>query len=170
MNNKNITLTIIIALGIFSRLFNHIPNFTPIFSMFIFSGMMFSRSKKMYLIPLIFMLITDIYIGIHSTMIFVYVSLLIVTLIGKKNTSNPSFVKLISSIFLSNLVFFVITNFGVWFMQIGFYDKTFPGLITCYIAAIPFINNSLLSNLVFTPVLIYSYKYLTRRYPILLHT
>ena len=170
MTNKNITLIIIISLGIISRLIYHIPNFTPIFSICLFSGMMFKNTKKMYFVPLACMFITDLFLGIHSTILFVYVSLLIVIFIGRINSNSYLFSRLIISIFLSNIVFFMITNFGVWFMQIGYYDKTFSGLMTCYIAAIPFFKNALLSNLIFTPILIYSYKYIIKRYPVLLNT
>ena len=170
MSMKNIILTVIIFLGIISRLVYHSPNFTPIFSICIFSGMMFDDHKKKYIIPLCCMFISDLFIGMHSTILFVYFSLLLVVWIGKINSKRPSIVSLIVTIFTSNIVFFIITNFGVWLMQISFYDKTLSGLITCYIAAIPFLNNSLLSNLIFTPILIYSYRYLTKKYPVLINT
>ena len=167
---KNIILTVIIFLGIISRLIYHSPNFTPIFSICIFSGMMFDDNRKMFIIPLSCMFISDLFIGIHSTILFVYFSLLLVVFFGKINSNRSSFKRLIATIFASNAVFFIITNFGVWLMQAGFYDKTLYGLISFYIAAIPFLNNSLLSNLIFTPVLIYSYRYLTKKYPILINT
>ena len=76
-------------------------------------------------------------------MLFVYFSLLLVIWIGKINSNKTSFISLIFSIFASNVVFFIITNFGVWVMQVGFYDKTLSGLMYCYTVAIPFLNNSL---------------------------
>ena len=38
MNSKNITVALIISIAILSRLIYHPPNFTPLFSVCIFSG------------------------------------------------------------------------------------------------------------------------------------
>lgn len=170
MSTKNIILTIIIFLGIISRLIEHFPNFTPILSICIFSGMMFDKNKKMFMIPLTCMFLSDLLIGIHSTMIFVYVSLFLIIYISNIKSNKFSFISLLSLIFTSNIIFFIITNFGVWFMQVGFYEKSFLGLISCYVAGLPFLNNALLSNLIFAPFLIYSYKYLIKKYPVLVNT
>ena len=58
-------------------------------------------------------------------------------------------------IFLSSLVFFIISNFGVWALgSLGAhgipYEKSLNGLIECYILAIPFFSNTFLSTLVFS--------------------
>lgn len=51
---------------------------------------------------------------------------------------------------LGNMIFFVWTNFGVW--HIGdLYQHTWSGLVECYIAAIPFLRNQLISTLIFVP-------------------
>jgi hypothetical protein len=44
-----------------------------------------------------------------------------------------------------SLVFFVVSNFGVWLFQ-SMYPKSLEGLAACYIAAIPFFRNSLLGD------------------------
>lgn len=50
------------------------------------------------------------------------------------------------------MLFFVMTNFGQWYLS-PTYSKTWGGLIACYIAAIPFFHNTLLSNAVYATVL-----------------
>jgi hypothetical protein len=52
----------------------------------------------------------------------------------------------------SAAVFFIITNFAVW-LEGSMYPANFSGLITCYVAAIPFFGNTLLSQLVFGAML-----------------
>src|SRR6185437_14599650 len=52
---------------------------------------------------------------------------------------------------LGNLVLRVI-NFAVWLFG-TMYDKSFAGLLQCYTMAIPFFRGTLVSDLVFTPVL-----------------
>ena len=55
---------------------------------------------------------------------------------------------------LSSVLFFIVTNFGVWLTGGGwFYPKTLQGLIECYTLAIPFFRNSLAGDLVYTGVL-----------------
>ena len=167
MSRKNIVLTLIVFIGILSRLIDHFPNFTPIFSICILSGMMFDDNRSKYCIPIMCMFISDLFIGFHSTILFVYFSLFLIIHIAKINLNNFSFIKLLLTIVCSNLIFFIITNFGVWALQVGFYEKSFAGLMLCYLAAIPFVKNSLLSNLIFTPILIYSYLYIINKYPVL---
>jgi hypothetical protein len=50
----------------------------------------------------------------------------------------------------SAVSFFVISNFGVWASGYVGYPKTFGGLMAAYVAAIPFFEKGLLSDLVFS--------------------
>ena len=45
------------------------------------------------------------------------------------------------------MIFFIITNFGVW--SLGSYGYTIEGLLACYTLALPFFGHSLISTLVF---------------------
>jgi hypothetical protein len=66
----------------------------------------------------------------------------------------------------SSVLFFVITNFGVWAFD-AFYPKTWEGLIACYVAAIPFFQNTLIGDLLYTAVLFGGFALLERQLPIL---
>ena len=48
--------------------------------------------------------------------------------------------------------FFVISNFGVWLAG-HLYPATWEGLAACYVAALPFYRNSLVSTVVYTTLL-----------------
>ena len=52
---------------------------------------------------------------------------------------------------LGALVFFVVTNFGVW--ASGMYGYTLSGLINCFILAIPFFGYSLVSTLIYATII-----------------
>jgi len=52
----------------------------------------------------------------------------------------------------SSVLFFVVTNFGMWLFS-GFYPRTLLGLETCYIAAIPFFQNTLAGDLFYATML-----------------
>ena len=51
-------------------------------------------------------------------------------------------------IFGSALLFFILSNLGVWLT--GTYGYTLNGLVSCYILAIPFFYNTLLSTILFS--------------------
>jgi len=50
------------------------------------------------------------------------------------------------------VMFFVLTNFGVWAFS-SLYPKTPGGLVDCFVMAIPFFGNTLLSSLFYSAVL-----------------
>ncbi|MGB5585021.1 MAG: DUF6580 family putative transport protein, partial [Gammaproteobacteria bacterium] len=66
----------------------------------------------------------------------------------------------------ASVLFFLLTNFGVWVTS-GLYPMTVDGLMQAYIAAIPFFQNSLLGNLVFTALLFGGFAALQRNIPAL---
>ena len=49
----------------------------------------------------------------------------------------------------SSLIFFIISNFGVW-VSSDMYEKNIAGLVNCYIMAIPFLKNTLISTVLFS--------------------
>ncbi len=65
---------------------------------------------------------------------------------------------LVASI-VSPSIFFIISNFGVWFSD-SLYAQNLDGLIECYIAAIPFYDESLLSTILFSYTIYAIHKYL----------
>ena len=135
----------------FSRLAPHPPNFTPILSIALFCGISF-RNKYIFLIPLFSMLISDYFIGYHSVIMYVYVSLLIIFFIGKYLIKENSFNSTMVLSLSSAIIFFIISNFGVWIVG---YPKTISGFIACYVAALPFLSNTLISTLLFSSVFHY---------------
>ena len=135
----------------FSRLAPHPPNFTPILSIALFCGISF-RSKYIFLIPLFSMLISDYFIGYHSVIMYVYVSLLIIFFIGKYLIKENSFNSTMVLSLSSAIIFFIISNFGVWIVG---YPKNISGFIACYVAALPFLSNTLISTLLFSSVFHY---------------
>jgi hypothetical protein len=58
--------------------------------------------------------------------------------------------------------YFLISNFGVW-LGWGLYPHTWSGLAACYVAAIPYFRNSLLSTIVVGALLFASYGLISRR-------
>ena len=152
----------------FARLIPHPPNFTPIIAVAIVSGYFFKNLNLSILTLLIAMLISDLFIGFYENMIFVYVSLLIITFTFYKISNKINFKNLFVYGFAGSLIFFIISNFGVWALgSPGLdnlpYEKSLTGLIECYIFAIPFFGNTFLSTLIFAYPAIFIYKFLPTR-------
>ena len=160
-----ISLILILA---FARLIPHPPNFTPIIAVAIISGYFFKNFNLSALTLLIAMLISDLFIGFYENVIFVYASLLLITFIFHKISYKINFKNLFIYGFAGSVIFFVVSNFGVWALgspgvyDIA-YDKSLSGLIQCYILAIPFFGNTFISTLIFSYPAIFIYKSLTTR-------
>jgi len=160
-----ISLILILA---FARLIPHPPNFTPIIAVAIVSGYFFKNLNLSILTLLVAMLISDLFIGFYENMIFVYLSLLIITFTFYKISNKINFKNLFVYGFAGSLIFFIISNFGVWALgSPGLdnlpYEKSLAGLIECYIFAIPFFGNTFLSTLIFAYPAIFIYKFLPTR-------
>ena len=155
-----IGLILILALA---RLIPHPPNFTPIIAVAIMSGYLFKNVNLSFVVLLITMFISDLFIGFYGNLIFVYASLLLITYIFHKFSNKINLKNLFISGFAGSLIFFIVSNFGVWFMgspginDIA-YEKSFSGLIQCYVLAIPFFGNTFLSTLIFAYPALYIYK------------
>ena len=155
-----ISLILILA---FARLIPHPPNFTPIIAVAIVSGYFFKNINLSLLTLLVAMLISDLFIGFYENMIFVYISLLLITLVFHKINKKINFKNLFIYGFAGSLIFFLVSNFGVWALgSLGVndlpYEKSLTGLIECYILAIPFFGNTFLSTIIFAYPAISIYK------------
>ena len=124
--------------------------------MAIVGPIIFKNRQISMLVPILAMFIGDIIIGFHSYQFIVYLTILSIIVVSPK-TKNYFFLGLTA--FLSSFWFYVTTNFAVWIMW-DFYPKTIAGLINCYVLAIPFFSNTLISTLLFTGILTILIKYL----------
>jgi hypothetical protein len=121
-----------------SRLIPHEPNFTPILSISIL-GFLFSTILSIkVLIVLGSMFFSDLIIGTHDFMLYVYFSLILLIIFS--NSKNYIYM-----MFFGPLIFFIITNFGVW-LNSSYYTKNINGLIESFYMAIPFFKNTILST------------------------
>ena len=160
-----ISLILILALA---RLIPHPPNFTPIIAVAILSGYFFKNIYLSFATLLIAMLLADAFIGFYNHMLFVYLSLFLIAFVFYKISEKINFKNLFVYGFVGSLIFFIISNFGVWALgSPGVYDvayeKSLSGLVECYILALPFFGNTFLSTLVFSYPVMFIYKSLSVR-------
>ena len=79
----------------------------------------------------------------------IYLTMLIAIAPGFGLYANPQVIELLLGATLAGtLSFFVLTNLAVWAFS-GMYPRTPEGLVACYVAALPFLQNSLAGDLTF---------------------
>ena len=159
MNYLKVFLGIFIVLAA-SRFIPHPPNFTSLLALSFYIPAIFGNR----FIPALILsfIITDMFIGFHSVTLFTWGSVVLIGLLSNFFYSNTKS-RIFGSLF-GALIFFVITNFGVW--SLGSYGYTFEGLILCYTLAIPFFAYTFISTIMFSTIIetIYKYKNLIIKY------
>lgn len=146
-----------LILGLLARFIPHPANFAPIAAIALFSARYLPK-KFAFILPLSIMLISDLFLGFYGLeMAFVYGSFIIAGVIGLigRNQKVSSFIPFAS--FSSSVIFFLITNFGVW-LTTTMYAKNLIGLSSCFISALPFFRNTLLSDLFYTTIFVGAYE------------
>lgn len=152
---------LLIPLGAIARLLPHLPNFTPIGGMALFGAAHGSR-RSAIIAPLVALALSDMLIGGHATMPYVYASFVIISLMGmfvfRKGISMP---RVIGASIGSSMILFVVSNFGVWASG-TMYAPTWSGLMTCYLMALPYLRNTMLGDLFYAGVFFGGYALATR--------
>jgi len=97
-------------------------------------------------------------------MLFVYGTYILVALFAFKYMIAINFYKVLSSSVAASIVFYITTNFGVWFAM-DLYPATTSGLIACYIAGIPFLKSMTLSTVIFSTTLFVLFKVVKKLRP-----
>ncbi len=141
-------------------------NFSPIGALALFGGFSFRNRLAAVLFPLTALFLSDLVLGFHYTMWAVYGAFAITSVIGLVLRDQKGFAVKGGAVLLSSLLFFVITNFAVWY-QSGMYPMNFEGLVSCFIAGIPFLSNTISGTLVFSVVLFGGWALAENRWPVL---
>lgn len=161
--NKRITIIIaIVFVAALSRFLPHAPNFTPLGAMALFGGAYISNRWGAILIPLLAMLVSDAIMGfngwVFTEQIFVvYGCFALIAALGTTLQGNKGFVRVAGASIGASVIFFALTNFAVWFGGFFHQPELYPlnaaGLIECFVAALPFFQNTLAADLFYSGVL-----------------
>ena len=147
------------------RLVPHPPNFTPIGAMALFSGAYLGRRGVIaFAAPLGALLLSDAILGFYSGMAVNYLAVALIVLLGGAALHNISPLRLLGTALAASLLFFTVSNLGVWASS-GMYPLTASGLAACYLAAIPFFQNTLAGDLFYSGLLFGGFALLERALP-----
>lgn len=166
MENRSIKtheILIIVVAATLLRLFIDIPNFNPVLGLALFGFVWFRKNTTAMVATIGALLAGDLYFAYAkdgyadyffegTTILFVYGSILTIGIGARvlKNKVQWSNIWLFS--IASSIVFFVLTNLGVW-LSGQLYSLTLEGFISCYAMALPFFKAEAMSTLLFSHTL-----------------
>ena len=172
-------LSLLVLLAAFSRLLPHPPNFSPIGAMALFGSAYFSKKYFALALPVLAMWLSDLVINnvvyaqyfesftfFYQGFYWTYGAFIVIGVIGFYVLEKVHFKSVLLSALIATVVFFAISNFGVWASG-TMYPKTLSGLIACYTAGIPFLKNTFLGDLVYTGVLFGVFELAQYKFPVL---
>jgi hypothetical protein len=149
--------------------------FSPVIAIALFAGYIIKQKDSSFVMPLLALFISDAviqvlysmdlfpYAGFYAGQWKNYLLLLSPALIGWL-LKGRSYTSLLAGGIAAPTVYFLVSNFLVWQTSAEIvYSKSFGGLMTCYEAGLPFYRNSLIATMLFLPVILFVYNYLTRK-------
>ena len=175
-------ITLMIILAAITRLLPHPPNFTEVGAMGLFGAAFFNRKVFAFLIPLVAMYLTDlflnnvVYANVYAELNpgqgfiwftqgagWIYGAIVLTIFVGffifkKVNTSS-----VIGGSLICALIFFLLTNFGFWITGLV-YPMNAAGLGACFAAGLPYLLSSILGNLFYSGILFGGYYAIQQRF------
>ncbi len=159
---------LVVLLAVLSRFAPYLPNFSPVFGALLFGGA-YLKSRDSVWFPVALLAASDIvlttqiyHMQVSWTQLLVWGAFAVVALIGRWLRNRLSVRTVLAASLAGPTAFFLISNFAVW-LGGKLYPPTWEGLVACYVAAIPFFRNSLLSSLLFSGVFFGAYEYYRRK-------
>lgn len=179
INGRIILFTILLVVLATACKFFFGPNlawsgFSPVIAIALFAGFIMRKKDSSFLLPLLALFISDgviellyrtgnfDYAGFYGGQWKNYLLILSATLIGWMLNSKRT-AGLVAGGIIAPTFYFLVSNFLVWQgTSEVVYARNFNGLLNCYEAGLPFYRNSIGAMLVFLPVILFSYNYITR--------
>lgn len=164
--NVNFGLAIVLILvAVSTRILPHPQNFTAIGAMALFGSAYFSKKNLAMLIPFLALFLSDIFlnyikydVGFGWWSLATYLSFGLAFLVGTVILKQVN----VKNVFLGSLgvsvVFFLVSNAISWLFD-PIYSKDFNGLMTSLIAGIPFFQNELAANLLYSALMFGVYTF-----------
>jgi len=157
----------LIGLNVAARLLPHVPGMWPFAASALFAGRMLRLPVLAVIVPLAAVLLSNVTLAGDDWRITLVVCLAVTlpAFAGMLVRRWPGAVPVVVAMVSCSLIFFVATNFAVWAFS-GIYPLTLEGLTQCYVAALPFLDKTVLGDLFWTAVL-FGGAWLAHRVPAL---
>jgi hypothetical protein len=135
----------------------HPWNFTPVAAALLYFGA--RGSRRQLWVPFALLAVSDLVLNKYvyaypftADQLVVWAWYAGILFLGTRLTENSNWLRIGGAALASSVSFFAITNFAVWASG-TMYPKTMAGLITCYVAGVPFFRRGLAGDILFTTVM-----------------
>ena len=172
--NKLVFAFLLVALACTLRVLQ-IYNLSPIAATALFSGALFGRKYIAFIFPLAMQFVSDVLVNtlvynmanpfeyfFHWQALFVYPCYIAIVALGMWVGTDGKYARVPLGAITSSTLFFLVTNFGAWLSE-PLYSKDLIGLNASYIAALPFVQNTYVGDLLFSSVFFGAY-YVAQRF------
>ena len=152
-----VVLTAFCVAAVCTRLIDsHMPNLSCLGAVALFCGSAL-RGPKWLLLPLAIRVVTDIVIhlktgyGFFPSWPFDYSAYVLIWAVGLY-VPKKRYTAVLAGAAGSVVIYFLLSNFGVWLIWPDTYPRTLAGLTECYVNAVPFARGTVMGNLIAAPV------------------
>lgn len=163
MNPRLLTLVVMIFSAAALRLVPHPANMAPIAALALFAGAHFDDRRLAFLVPFAALLLSDLVLGLYPGLPFVYAGFALSVMIGF-HLRQRTFGRIVTGTLASAVLFYVLSNLGAW-LTLSMYPKNIEGLVSAYVAALPFFRNSILGDAFYVTVLFGGFALVERWVP-----
>ncbi len=165
---------VLIIIASLTRLLPHPSNFTPLGAIGLFGAAYLERRWLALMVPFVALFLTDLFLNnvIYSayysnfawvTSWWIYAAFAAVMATGwvlLRGRVSPA--RIVGASLTASVLFFLVSNASTW-AETTLYPKTVAGLMTCYVAGLPFLGNTVLGDLFFSAVLFGGYAWVLNR-------
>lgn len=153
----------LVALVVVARLLPHLPNFTPVAAVALFSAYYFRRRQWAAAIPVAGMIVADFFLPQYAWQqrLVVYGAFAVCYVVGLVLRKKYTLGRTVVASLVASAVFFLITNCVFLYYGPGpvMYSHTLAGQVHSYVNALPFLRWTVLGDLAYSLVIFAAYQY-----------
>jgi hypothetical protein len=144
----------LIAFDVVARILPHAPGFLPVAASGFFAARMLRIPAFAVAVPVVAMVLSDTMLPGEDWRIQAvgFAAIAIPAVAGIATRRWPGVLPAIATVAASSLLFWLLSNAAVWAFS-TMYPSTLSGLTQCYVAALPFLEKTMLGDLFWTGVL-----------------
>lgn len=147
-------MAFLIGFGVVTRLLPHAPGFLPVAASALFAGRMLRIPALAVVVPVAAMAISGLVLGFEDwrVLLVVYAALALPAVAGILSRRWSGILPTAVVMIACSLTFFAASNLAVWAFG-AMYSHDMAGLTQCYVAALPFLQNTVAGDLFWSAVL-----------------
>ena len=149
-----VLVAFLIGFDVAARLLPHAPGFMPVAASALFAGRMLHIPALAVIVPLLAMALSNAALPTEDWRIVLvgFVAISVPALVGMLTRRYRGPVVIGAAMVSCSLLFFAASNFAVWAFG-GLYPLSLQGLVQCYVAALPFLDKTVMGDLFWTAIL-----------------